>query len=208
MPIIQSLLSAASLSLVLSFGLLCSAVQAFTLQDLEKQLSAHQTVQGDVQQKRFLRSLEQPLLSRGKFVMAADKGLLWETLSPIASVIRITPQGMMHQDGAGQWQPMQQQGAGSQAQIRLFMDVLSGNTRALAGQFTQRLQGDSENWTLTLDPSAPVIKQIFRHITIMGGQSINRVTLAETQGDKTEIEFSNLRINQPLPADAQHALER
>ncbi|MGO1766514.1 hypothetical protein CAP48_01290 [Advenella sp. S44] len=207
MSIIRSLLCVSRLSLVLTFSLLCSAAHAFTLPDLEKQLSAHQTVQGDVQQKRFLRSLEQPLLSRGTFVMAADKGLLWETLSPIASLIRITPQGMMQQDGAGHWQPMRQQGAGSQAQIRLFMDVLSGNTRALSGQFTQRLQGEPGNWTLTLEPSSAVLKQIFRHITIMGGQSINQVTLAETQGDRTEITFSNLRINQPLPADAQHALE-
>lgn len=205
MPTIKSLLR---MTVVLALTLLCTAVQAFSLQDLQKQLSAHQTVQGDVQQKRYLRSLGQPLLSQGQFVMAADKGLLWEMRSPIASLIHITPQGMMHQDGAGRWQPVQQQGAGSQTQIRLFMDLLSGNTRSLSGQFTQSLQGDAKGWTLTLDPASAVLKQIFQRITIRGSRSVDQVTLAETQGDRTEILFSNLRINQPLPPTAQDALER
>ncbi|MGH8844000.1 MAG: outer membrane lipoprotein carrier protein LolA, partial [Advenella sp.] len=133
MSIIKSLLSLSRMTVALALSLLCTAAQAFSLQDLQQQLSAHQTVQGDVQQKRFLRSLEQPLLSQGRFVMVANKGLLWETRSPIASLIRITPQGMMHQDSAGHWQPLQQQGAGGQTQIRLFMDLLSGNTRSLSG---------------------------------------------------------------------------
>lgn len=208
MPIIRSLLSLSHMTAVLALTLLCAAAQAFSLQDLQKQLSAHQTVQGDVQQKRYLRSLEQPLLSQGRFVMAADKGLLWETRSPIASLIRITPEGMMHQNGAGRWQPLQQQGAGSQTQIRLFMDLLSGNTRSLSGQFAQSLQGDAQGWTLTLDPASAVLKQIFQRITIKGARSIEQVTLAETQGDRTEILFSNLRINQPLPVTDQDALER
>lgn len=188
--------------------LFCGAAQAFTLQDLEKQLSAHRTVQGDVQQKRYLRSLAQPLLSQGKFVMQADKGLLWQTLTPIASTIRITPEGMMQKDAAGNWQPLQQQGAGGKSQIRLFMDLLSGNTRALSGQFEQSLQGTADQWTLTLTPSSSMLKQIFRQITIAGGQTINQVTLNETQGDRSEILFSGLRINQPLPADAKDALEQ
>ncbi len=188
--------------------LFCGAAQAFTLQDLEKQLSAHRTVQGDVQQKRYLRSLAQPLLSQGKFVMQADKGLLWQTLTPIASTIRITPEGMMQKDAAGNWQPLQQQGAGGKSQIRLFMDLLSGNTRALSGQFEQSLQGTADQWTLTLTPSSSMLKQIFRQITIAGGQTVNQVTLNETQGDRSEILFSDLRINQPLPADAKDALEQ
>lgn len=208
MSMIRSLLLAPHLILLLVLSLFGSTVQAFTLQDLQKQLSAHQTVQGDVAQKRFLRSLGQPLLSRGKFVMVAEKGLLWETLSPIASVIRITQDGMMQKDSAGQWQPLQQQGAGSRSQIRLFMDLLSGNTQGLSSQFTQSLVGTADNWALTLDPSSSVLKQIFQRIVIKGGQTVNQVTLNETQGDRSEILFSNLRLDQPLPSDAQHALER
>jgi len=206
MSLISPLLSA--LRFLLLFSLLfCGAAQAFTLEDLQQQLSAHQTVQGDVQQRRFLRSLEQPLISEGTFVMQAQKGLLWETRSPIASVIRITPDGMTQKDSAGNWQPLQQQGAGSQSQIRLFMDLLAGNTRALSGQFGLSLQGDAAHWTLTLDPTSSILKQIFQRIVITGGQTVNQVTLSETQGDRTEILFSNLRLDQPLPADAQHALE-
>ncbi len=208
MTMIRSLRCAFLLSAAAFLTLLGSTVYAFTLQDLEKQLSKHQSVQGDVQQKRFLRSLEQPLLSQGKFVMQTDKGLLWETISPIASTIRITPEGMMQKDAAGNWQPLQQQGAGSKSQIRLFLDLLSGNTRSLSGQFNQSLEGSADSWTLTLTPSTAVLKQIFQRITIAGGQTINQVTLNETQGDRSEILFSNLRINQPLPADAQHALEQ
>lgn len=206
MSLISPLLSALRITLLLSL-LLCGSAQAFTLQDLQQQLSAHQTVQGDVQQRRFLRSLEQPLISDGTFVMQAQKGLLWETRSPIPSLIRITPDGMTQKDSAGNWQPLQQQGAGSQSQIRLFMDLLVGNTRALAGQFGLSLQGDAQHWTLTLDPTSSILKQIFQRIVIRGGQTVKQVTLSETQGDRTEILFSNLRLDQPLPADAQHALE-
>ena len=206
MSLISPLLSALRITMLLSL-LLCGSAQAFTLQDLQQQLSAHQTVQGDVQQRRFLRSLEQPLISKGTFVMQAQKGLLWETRSPIPSVIRITPDGMTQKGSAGNWQPLQEQGAGSQSQIRLFMDLLAGNTRALAGQFGLSLQGDAQQWTLTLDPTSSILKQIFQRIVIRGGQTVNQVTLSETQGDRSEILFSNLRLDQPLPADARHALE-
>ena len=61
---------------LLALALLPLAARAFDLADLQTQLNATPVVRGHFVQQKFLRSLPQPLTSRGDFTLAAGKGLL------------------------------------------------------------------------------------------------------------------------------------
>jgi len=156
---------------------------AFSLDDLQKQLSAPAVVTGAFVQEKHLRALPQPLTSQGRFVLARDHGLLWLLRTPLRQDYRITADGIARRDPGG-WQTLPSQSAGAQ-QNRLFFAVLQGDSSGLQRDFDLALSGDAEHWQLRLTPRSLLLKQIFTRIEITGGRFVERIVLAETQGDST-----------------------
>ena len=187
-------------SLLMLFSGLSSA---FSQQDLIALLQKSQNVQGGFTQQRFLKSLSKPIVSRGKFVLLANKGLLWQMQQPFAVDLRVKKDGIMQWNGS-QW--VANNKLGQSEQINLFLGLLSGDISALSAQFDLQLSGSPQQWRLTLTPSSLLMKQIFNHIIIKGDGLVREIELDEKQGDRTLILFSQVQTNQPLSAFAQSAL--
>ncbi|MEX5361859.1 outer membrane lipoprotein carrier protein LolA [Pseudomonas guariconensis] len=164
---------------------------AFDLADLQKQLSAPAVVSGNFVQEKHLRALAQPLTSQGRFVLARDHGLLWLLRTPLRQDYRIDASGIARRDPCG-WQPLPSQSAGAQ-QNRLFFAVLQGDSSGLQRDFELSLSGDAEHWQLRLTPRSMLLKQIFTRIDITGGRFVERIVLAETQGDSTVLRMQDSR---------------
>lgn len=162
---------------------------AFDLADLQKQLSAPAVVSGNFVQEKHLRALAQPLTSQGRFVLARDHGLLWLLRTPLRQDYRIDASGIARRDPGG-WQPLPSQSAGAQ-QNRLFFAVLQGDSSGLQRDFELSLSGDAEHWQLRLTPRSMLLKQIFTRIDITGGRFVERIVLAETQGDSTVLRMQD-----------------
>ena len=171
-------------------GLMCAALmlvaslaQAFSLDDLSKQLGEPAVIRGPFIQEKHLRALPQPLLSKGQFVLARDSGLLWLLQSPLRQDYRLNAQGIARRDPSG-WQMLPGKSAGAE-QNRLFFAVLQGDSSGLQRDFDLSLQGDAQHWQLRLTPRSLLLKQVFTRIDIDGGQFVERIQLLETQGDST-----------------------
>ena len=156
---------------------------AFSLDDLQKQLSEPAVVKGPFIQEKHLRALPQPLLSKGRFVLARDHGLLWLLQTPLRQDYRIDAQGIARRDANG-WQTLPGRSAGAE-QNRLFFAVLQGDSSGLQRDFELRLSGEAEHWQLRLTPRSLLLKQVFTRIDISGGRYVERIELSETQGDST-----------------------
>lgn len=178
---------------------------AFDLSELEAQLRARPIVRGKFVQEKFLRSLEHPLTSRGTFVLSAGQGLLWRLHTPIAQSLRITPSGIARQETDGQWRAVPGH-AGSSRESRLFMDVLSGDTKGLQDNFDLALSGRSDAWQLTMTPRSALLKQIFSDITIDGDVLVKRIELRETQGDRSVLQMIEAQ-NTTLDDEERRAFE-
>ncbi len=187
-------------SLLMLFSGLSSA---FSQQDLIALLQKSQNIQGGFTQQRFLKSLSKPIVSRGKFVLLANKGLLWQMQQPFAVDLRVKKDGIMQWNGS-QW--IANNKLGQSEQINLFLGLLSGDISTLSAQFDLQLSGSPQQWRLTLTPSSLLMKQIFNHIIIKGDGLVREIELDEKQGDRTLILFSQVQTNQPLSAFAQSAL--
>lgn len=170
---------------LVALGLLASSplALAFSLADLQQQLSATAVVRGPFIQEKHLRALPQPLLSKGHFVLARDHGLLWLLQSPLRQDYRIDAQGIARRDPSG-WQTLPSRSAGAE-QNRLFFAVLQGDSSGLQRDFELGLSGTAEYWQLRLTPRSLLLKQVFERIDISGGQYVERIELSETQGDST-----------------------
>ncbi|MBK3759004.1 LolA family protein [Stutzerimonas frequens] len=199
-PTIKKWLTAAVLLMVTTIAM----AQPFDLPQLAEQLSGPAVVRGDFIQEKHLRALPQPLTSHGRFVLARDHGLLWLLQQPIRQDYRITPQGIARRGEQG-WQAVDPQG-GSARQNQLFLAVLSGDTQALQRDFDLQLNGDPDAWRLQLTPRGALLKQIFADIEIQGGETVTRIELHETQGDRTLIRLLDSQTDVTLTASEQRDL--
>lgn len=189
---------------LLAMALLPLSAQAFDLNALQQQLRATPIVRGQFVQQKFLRSLPQPLTSRGDFTLAAGKGLLWLLRTPIAQDLRINADGIARRDESGAWQALPQHtGAGRENQ--LFLSVLAGDTRGLEENFDLALTGEATGWKLTLTPRSALLKQIFSTIQIDGGALVDRIELRETQGDRSVLQMTGAVAAEALTPEEQRA---
>ncbi|QKQ48306.1 MULTISPECIES: outer membrane lipoprotein carrier protein LolA [Achromobacter] len=177
---------------------------AFDLADLQQQLRAAPVVRGHFVQQKFLRSLPQPLTSRGDFTLAAGKGLLWLLRTPIAQDLRIDGGGISRRDESGKWEALpQRSGAGRENQ--LFLSVLAGDTTGLRENFDLALTGEADAWQLVLTPKSALLRQIFDNIQIDGSALVDRIELRETQGDRSVLQMTDATADQTLTAEEQRA---
>lgn len=181
--------------------LLAPLAHAFDLPQLAAQLGKPMVVRGEFIQEKHLRSLPQPLVSKGHFVLAKQHGLLWLLQTPLKQDYRIDDNGIARRDATG-WQQLPQRSASAQ-QNRLFLAVLEGDSSGLQRDFDLALSGDARAWTLTLTPRAVLLKQIFDSIEIAGGELVQRIELHEAQGDRTV-----LRMTSSQPGDSLTDAER
>ena len=182
--------------------LLSFSAQAFDLQQLSDQLAKPSVIHGNFTQEKHLRALPQPLVSKGTFVLAKDHGLLWLLKTPLQQDYRITSQGIARRDANG-WQLLPNKSAGAE-QNRLFLAVLQGDSSGLQRDFDLQLQGEAQQWKLTLTPRSLLLKQVFTQINIDGGALVRTIELLETQGDSTLLRMQDNTADQPLSNAEQH----
>ena len=185
------------IALLLSFS-----AHAFDLQQLSDQLAKPSVIHGNFIQEKHLRALPQPLVSKGTFVLAKDHGLLWLLKTPLQQDYRITSQGIARRDANG-WQLLPNKSAGAE-QNRLFLAVLQGDSSGLQRDFDLQLQGEAQQWKLTLTPRSLLLKQVFTQINIDGGALVRTIELLETQGDSTLLRMQDSTADQPLSDAEQH----
>ena len=196
--------TATRLFLLLALTALPWTARAFDLNDLQAQLRATPVVRGHFVQQKFLRSLPQPLTSRGDFTLAAGKGLLWLLRTPIAQDLRINANGISRRDESGAWQALPQQ-TGSGRENRLFLSVLAGDTSGLQENFDLALTGQADAWQLLLTPRSALLRQIFDTIQIKGGKLVDRIELRETQGDRSVLQMTDAAAADRLTPEEQRA---
>lgn len=181
-------------------------IQAFDTAELAQMLQQPQNVQGAFAQQRYLKSLNQPMNTGGRFVLLPKKGLLWQMQKPFDNRLRVRADGIMQWNGKSWVAANPSKMNGQSQQIRLFLDLLGGNTQGLEKQFDLQLSGSQQKWTLRLNPKTALMKQIFNHIEISGDSVVRRIELNEKQGDRTVMQFNQVQTGKELDAFAKQAL--
>ncbi|MGD8112774.1 outer membrane lipoprotein carrier protein LolA [Vibrio sp. TRT 21S02] len=193
------------LSLLLSVSPVCLA-QVTDLASLQTQLAQHQLVRGDFSQERHIEMFEQPLTSSGRFTLDKSAGLLWQQTAPFPVNLTLT-KDKLRQTFANQ--PAQTITAEQNPMAfyfsHIFLAVFHGDTKALSEQFTLDFIEDNGKWTLTLTPKKAPLNAVFQHITLVGKDDIDTLTLQEIRGDQTQIHFTNQTHQPEVLTDAEKA---
>jgi hypothetical protein len=152
-------------------------------------LARRPVVKGVFEQTKILKRLGRSLVSRGNFIIAADLGMVWDTLSPFPSVtavgrdfiIQSTPRGTRSRLDAGGNETFTSLAATISA-------VFTGDAQSLRENFENYFLNGGGAWTLGLVPREKAIALFAERIILEGDAAagsalIRSITLHERSGD-------------------------
>ena len=168
----------------------------------EKQKSTR-TLQADFRQEKTLGMLAKPELSSGTFIYSSPNNVLWTYDQPKPVVMVITNGWLTT------YYP--QLNKAEKVEIKRYEDRIfkylgaSGAIDELGKYFNFKFVDAKRDpfLRLDLDPKTQSIAKRLRHITIWIDRQTyltTRFEYVEGDGDVTRYEFTNLRLNAPVPA--------
>jgi outer membrane lipoprotein-sorting protein len=181
--------------------LLCAVVAAAHAADtpesaLRQRLHEPAVLRGSFVQSRQIVGFRRPIESRGVFVVARGRGLLWHTQKPFESVLTVNRERLRVSSGTGGAQTTLD--ARREPMLRALNDLLQSvviaDVAALKTRFdlTIELIGET-GWQLALAPKDAALRARFSSITLSGSAHVQSVLLAEAGGDVTTVRFLDQR---------------
>jgi outer membrane lipoprotein carrier protein LolA len=185
---------------------------AFAQPQQPRPLQPGDAINGRFVQERHLSGIDAALRSEGSFLLAAGKGLIWRGEKPFATVVVITPAGILQTVNGAEVQRLP---ATRLPFLARFYDMLSG---ALAGDwsamehdFTVARQSEGDAWKIVLTPARaddPAATQL-RSITVTGAKFVDAVEIRRINGDWEHLSFFEQALTStPLAPDNARLFEQ
>jgi len=187
--------------------LLSASASAVTLEQLQQRFASQPVIRASFVQLRSIAGMAQPLVSRGQLLIAQQQGLWWHQATPFPMTLILDDHRMV-QSMSGQ--PPQVITADSNPQMFQFNHLLralfQADEQVLRENFVLDFHDDGgDGWQLSLTPKAAPLNKIFNRIDLQGAAYLNRITLDDRQGDKTEITLSDTRTQPGQLTDEERA---
>lgn len=153
-------------------------------------------LRGDFEQSKQVQGFSKPLVSRGQFLVARERGVLWHTRSPFASQLKLTRDEIVAtHNGAVAFRL----DAGKEPSVRvinsLLFALLNGDLQGLGEHFRLegRIDAHGQGWKLELIPRQAALAKLMSKIELSGDQYVRSVRIDEANGDRTSIRFTAQR---------------
>jgi outer membrane lipoprotein-sorting protein len=192
------------LAIALLLSLPCGAAQGGTIRDL---LAKPAVLRGKFEQTRHLQGFRNALTSQGEFVVARDRGVLWETRKPFPSTTVISKDRLLTRQADGSTEIVFDKTHSPAASIvnALMLALLGGDLDALSKYFTlQETLLPAGAWRVELTPRKSALAHVFERIVLQGDRYVRSVHLEEKGGDVTDIAFGSM-LETPAGLDASEA---
>lgn len=162
-------------------------------------LSEHEIATGEFTQRRYLPALTRPIVSHGRFVYHADKGLLWAVREPVASRLVIDERGVRRNG------KRVEAGAVLTMVRPIFRGVFGGQTDVLRRHFRIERETAGDRWRLRLKPKGEDPTVGIAAIVITGGATPRHLLVRIAGGGRIELTFDNITHPEHLGDSAARA---
>lgn len=146
-------------------------------------------LRGNFEQVRYLKGFKNPLKSEGRFLVSKAHGVVWQGIKPFPSRILVRNSGAivnLDQKKA----PVKKNGKKPNAAMsKIMLAMLSGDEAEMAKYFKIQRSESNGLWTLQLQPKGAMAR-VFSRVEVKGDRYIQKVSMEEKSGDKTELNFS------------------
>jgi len=155
-------------------------------------LADHPVVQGNFEQEKILSRLNRSLKSSGNFIIAADLGMVWDTVKPFPSTLTLGKDYLIQSRPGGQKTVLSAQGNETfLSMAEVISAVFSGNSQGLLDNFEVYYSGSGGSWELGLSPRNNAIGSFAQKIIMKGDTAIKSILIYEQNGDTVQYILSN-----------------
>lgn len=152
------------------------------LTQINSRLNKPLITQGEFQQQKQLKILRKPLVSSGTFTYHQHKGVIWQTLSPVSSILLVNDTHLITAQG-------EQLIPATFASV--FQAMLGGDLTQLREDFIITAK-EGSTWQLQLQPKEAMLQKIIQSIELSGDSEVRSVVIKETNGNSSQIAFSHI----------------
>lgn len=165
------------------------------LDDLKAKTVKAKSVSGDFTQIKMVKGISISLKSTGIFSYVKEDKLVWHLQKPIENVYSIEYDQINKKSAIEDIvDGMQTTSDQYKNIVTMFLDMFSGNWSVLEKYFSISGDSNESGWRVKLTPTDELFKSMFISLTLQGDQYIDNMQIEEKNGDRTRIEFSNVKL--------------
>lgn len=171
------------------------------LRRVQARVESAAVLRGAFAQRKTLQGFKNPLVSSGRFLVARDAGVIWDTQQPFASML-VVGANSIRIDG------MEQIGGEQPAVARinqLLVAAMAGELATLRSGFAIEAALDDASWTLRLTPRDGAMVQVITAIELAGDRHVEHIRIFDGDGNRTDIELSGHNAQPPALTDEEAA---
>ena len=172
-------------------------------QQINAVASSMKTMQCDFVQTKYLKMLNDKMVSKGKMYYQQSDKLRWEYTSPYTYTFVLNGAKVLISKGKRNDVINVNQSKMFKEIARIMMNSVVGKCLTDSKDFKVDLVGSSAEYMATLYPQRKQMQQMFQKIILHFNKqksTVSRVELIEKKGDRTVIELQNVKTNTPVNA--------
>ncbi len=172
-------------------------------QQINAVASSMKTMQCDFVQTKYLKMLNDKMVSKGKMYYQQSNKLRWEYTSPYTYTFVLNGSSVLLNKGNRSDVINVNQSKFFKEIARIMMNSVVGKNLVDSKDFKVSLTGSSTEYVATLYPQQKQMKQMFQKIILHFNRqksTVSTVELIEKKGDKTVIELKNVKVNTAVNA--------
>ena len=170
-------------------------------QKINQTASALESMQCDFVQTKYMKLLNDKLMSKGKIYYQKSDKLRWEYVSPYTYTFILNADKVLLKDQKRNDVINVNQNKLFKEIARIMMNSVVGNCLSDDNTFKTSLSANPTEWIATLLPLRKGMKQMFKKIVLHYNKQnsmVTQVELIEKNGDKTLIELNNTVLNETI----------
>lgn len=176
---------------------------AKVIQQINAVASSLKSIQADFVQTKYLKMLNEKMVSRGKMYYQQSDKLRWEYTTPYTYTFVLNGAKVLIEKGKRNDVINVNQSKVFKEIARVMMNSVVGKCLTNQKDFKTSIVATSSEYVATLYPQQKQMKQMFQKMVLHFNRqklTVSVVELIEKKGDKTVIELKNVKNNTPINA--------
>lgn len=167
------------------------AADTDSLDAISARLKAHATGRAQFVQTRNMPDLERPQFARGRLVWS-PAAVIWTIEQPFRTTYVMREDGTLEigSDGSRTLRSSRDEPAGGRV-ARVLRALLRGDTQGLAEMFEIDARLQQDRWNITLVPRRSPLTLYLKTVRVSGSAFVEAVRIDDTNGNTTQLQFSN-----------------
>ncbi len=177
--------------------------EAKVKQQINSVASKMKTMQCDFVQTKYIKMLNDKMVSKGKMYYQQSDKLRWEYSSPYAYAFVLNGSKVLISRGKRNDVVNVNQSKFFKEIARIMMNSVVGKCLTDTKDFKTNITGTQSEYIATLYPKQKQMQQMFQKIILHFNRQksiVFKVELIEKKGDRTIIELLNVKTNAPIDA--------